>query len=583
MGSLLLLAVPLMHTCTAAPAGSSVLSRLAPLDLEGAGARGSLSFDGADPSAALFALEVAHSFAGVLQYDYFQNETTSHTGSVVGKLALAPCAAAPTQLWPWPPPNSSAPLLGASGDCVDCRNDAAHHCQPGDDVQLYQCLGTPNQRWQLKHCPAAGAFQLVSELSGACLAPGSAGTAPAMAECSCSTAAWQAVPGKAPGTAQLQAARPKPALCLVGTSAGTSTTFPAGYVQASPTGQGWAGSMWPRDGGAFLRELIMFGEFPTAVVHLKCLLRLLTTNQQGFFALPEHFEGVVPSGTLTAEEGTAALVMNIVMLWQRLCHAQLASHVGDCAQWVDFLSSPHSPVEFWHSLLDHNTRNELRGDKQHDSMDQTGGSVGLVPGSGEFGGGCCAVPGIDSWLYFNSVQNSAVANALRAASAFEAARGNSTAAKRHADTAAELRLKLEALLTNETDGGWVWAINTTTLRPDALLLSNPANIGFAGINELQAGLNDGPLAEWVALPGMSSWPAGVVRANRTFYRLLNTPLRKQLWEQYGIYTQFDVLKQDGLPGHSSSAYGHDCKAVCHSKLNCYHHEVSSFLITLTPR
>ena len=67
----------------------------------------------------------------------------------------------------------------------------------------------------------------------------------------------------------------------------------------------------------------MFGDFPRAVVHVRCLLNLLTTNDQGYFALPEHFEGTAPSGTLTAEEGTAALVMNLVMLWQRLCHAAL--------------------------------------------------------------------------------------------------------------------------------------------------------------------------------------------------------------------------------------------------------------------
>eukprot|EP01052_Picozoa_sp_SAG31_P014672 SAG31_NODE_920_length_10987_cov_4.682757_3_plen_744_part_00 len=539
------------------------------------GGAGSLAFSGPDPTAALFTLEVKNSFAGVLEYDYFENETAVHTGGNAGKLTLAPCAAAaPAQLWPWPPRNSSAPLqLAATGDCVDCRNDATHHCQPGDDVQLYTCLGTPNQRWQVKPCPSAETFQLVSEKSGACLAPaGSTGSEPAMAECSCNKGAWRAVPAaKTPGNARLQAVRGTPALCLVGTSSGSGTgttmSFPAGYVQASPAGQGWSGSMWPRDGGAFLRELIMFGDFGTAVVHSRCMLRLLTSNERGFFALPEHFEGVVPSGTLTAEEGTAALVMNIVMLWQRLCHAQVAAHVDACAEWVSFLSSPHSPVEFWHqTLLDHNNdesaiQNEPHGKQQHAGLDETrvspNTSVGLVPGSGEFGGGCCAVPGIDSWLYYNSVQNSAVANALRAASAFEATRGNRTAAERHAATAAELRRKLEALLTNETDGGWVWAINTTTLRPDALILSNPANIGFAGINELQAGLNDGPVAEWVAAPACSSWPAGVARANRTFYRLLETPLRKQLWEEYGIYTQFDVLKQDGLPGHGSSAYGHD--------------------------
>ena len=121
--------------------------------------------------------------------------------------------------------------------------------------------------------------------------------------------------------------------------------------------------------------------------------------------------------------------MNVVMLWQRLCHADHSAHSAVCEQLVEFLSSPKSPVEFWHTLLD-------------GSDDEKGGEdrgVGLVPGSGEFGGGCCAVPGIDSWMYYNSVQNSAVANGLRAAAVFETARGNMSAAARHTTTAALLR------------------------------------------------------------------------------------------------------------------------------------------------
>ena len=153
-----------------------------------------------------------------------------------------------------------------------------------------------------------------------------------------------------------------------------------------------------------------------------------------------------------------------------------------------------------------------------------------------------------------------MANGLRAAAVFERAAGNHSAAARHTQTAALLRQNMERLLTNSTDGGWIWAINRTTLQPDSLLLTNPANIGFAGINELLAGLNDGPAAEWVATPSASSWPGGVQRSLTTFNRLLDAPLRQQLWQRYGIYTQFDVLAQDaptGLPGHGSSAYGHD--------------------------
>ena len=96
----------------------------------------------------------------------------------------------------------------------------------------------------------------------------------------------------------------------------------------------------------------MFGEFSTAIVHVQCILALLTTNQQGYFALPEHFEGRTPSGTLTAEEGTAELVMNLVMLWQRLCRVDFGqspidTYANTCTQIIDFLSDSRSPVEFW--------------------------------------------------------------------------------------------------------------------------------------------------------------------------------------------------------------------------------------------
>ena len=205
-----------------------------------AAAAGTLSFSGADPSAALFTREVASSFAGVLQYNYFAKATTIHTGGS-GWLGLAPCAegsaaAEPSQLWPWPPSNSSAPLTAAGGECVDCRSDVIHNCSDGDDVQLYQCLGTANQRWHARPCPGAGgAFLLVSEKSGRCL-----GVAPTptrkleMTSCSCSEDAWHAAPGKSTGTAQLRTAR-APALCLAGNASG-GTTFPAGYVREYSNG-----------------------------------------------------------------------------------------------------------------------------------------------------------------------------------------------------------------------------------------------------------------------------------------------------------------------------------------------------------
>ena len=46
--------------------------------------------------------------------------------------------------------------------------------------------------------------------------------------------------------------------------------MPPGFVQASPEGQGWSGTMWTRDGGTFMRELVQWAIsttprcFPTA-------------------------------------------------------------------------------------------------------------------------------------------------------------------------------------------------------------------------------------------------------------------------------------------------------------------------------
>ena len=42
--------------------------------------------------------------------------------------------------------------------------------------------------------------------------------------------------------------------------------FPAGFVSTSPAGQIWGGTMWTRDGGTFMRELVMRGYYEHAAL-----------------------------------------------------------------------------------------------------------------------------------------------------------------------------------------------------------------------------------------------------------------------------------------------------------------------------
>jgi len=71
--------------------------------------------------------------------------------------------------------------------------------------------------------------------------------------------------------------------------------FPAGFVGASPRGQIWGGTMWSRDGGTFLRELVMRGYYEHAALLAECLMDLVQKNQEGFYSFPMFFTGSDPA------------------------------------------------------------------------------------------------------------------------------------------------------------------------------------------------------------------------------------------------------------------------------------------------
>ncbi|MGH7981328.1 MAG: hypothetical protein ACREE6_18270, partial [Limisphaerales bacterium] len=66
--------------------------------------------------------------------------------------------------------------------------------------------------------------------------------------------------------------------------------FPAGFVNASPAGQPWYGTMWTRDAGTFMRELVFWGYYEHACQVAQCIMDLVGTNSDGFIGFPRFLD-----------------------------------------------------------------------------------------------------------------------------------------------------------------------------------------------------------------------------------------------------------------------------------------------------
>ena len=141
--------------------------------------------------------------------------------------------------------------------------------------------------------------------------------------------------------------------------------LPAGFVNASLPGFPWAGTMWSRDGGTFMRELVMRGYYQHAALLAECLIHLVQKNREGFYSFPEYFKGLKPGSGLSTElDGTASIVIGMALLWERLPYGNPAKdHI------CTFLFQKASPVAYLRSLIK---------------------SSPLAAGSGEFGCGSSA-------------------------------------------------------------------------------------------------------------------------------------------------------------------------------------------------
>lgn len=290
--------------------------------------------------------------------------------------------------------------------------------------------------------------------------------------------------------------------------------FPAGFVNASLQGRPWAGTMWTRDAGTFLRELVMRGYYEHAALLSECLMNLVEKNQDGFYSFPRYFKGTKP-GSGTEFDGTAAIIIGMVLLWERLPGGNPTKD-----RIYHFLYRDSSPVNYFMSYL--KTRP-------------------LVAGTGEFGcgmgihGECC-----------NVVQNALTMLALLAAANMAEESNATNLAKKYRNVAAKISNNMEKYLVDK-EGCWIWCVDPRTLKPNSAVLNAKVNRGFGGI--------DGVASMYADVLGFqpleSSWK-GVEHCEKTFQQLYNIPLRKREFDRYGIWTQFDSLAAGLL---TSPSYG----------------------------
>jgi hypothetical protein len=291
--------------------------------------------------------------------------------------------------------------------------------------------------------------------------------------------------------------------------------LPAGFVNASLAGFPWAGTMWTRDGGTFMRELVMRGYLTHASLLAECLMRLVEKDPNGFYSFPEYFKGSQP-GWGTEMDGSTSIVIGMVLLWERLPRGNPTKKA--IRQFLFQNASPLNSIEF-----------KLR-------------SKPLIEGSGEFGCGL-GVTG----LCYNVAQNNLARLALLAAARMADEVGDRARSERYRNLAKRVGAAMQKYLVDK-DGAWIWCINEKTMKPDPSVLDAPGNKGIGSIDGV-ASMNADVLG---FQPLNSSWKAGAGHSEKTFWRLYNTPLRKMEFDHYGIWTQFDLLAGGFL---SSPSYG----------------------------
>lgn len=290
--------------------------------------------------------------------------------------------------------------------------------------------------------------------------------------------------------------------------------FPAGFLNASPAGQPWYGTMWTRDGGTFLRELVFWGYYQHACQVAQLMMDYVGTNSDGFISFPRFIDPQQSGLSGSEMDGQAATIIAMVALWQRL-----PAEDPFRARLYQYLHQPCSPVRGIHHAVE---------------------SGPLVPGSGEFGGG----KGHDN---YNVVQNNLCALALLTAANMEDEVGDRADAKQWRKDAKALFHNIQKYLVNEK-GSWIWGVETNTLKPNHTDTDSATLGGSGGLNGVVCmsadvlGFNP---ADW-------PWQGAVVNGGKTFDELYAFPLRKEQFDKYGFWPQMNYTHKGLL---ASPSYG----------------------------
>lgn len=288
--------------------------------------------------------------------------------------------------------------------------------------------------------------------------------------------------------------------------------FMPGYITASVDGRPWHDTMWSRDGGTFLRELVLWGNINHACLLADCLIQLVKKNDEGYYTFPEYFKQVEPASGKELD-GTGAIIIGMVHLWERLPENNIYKN-----KIYEFLHQEFSPVQYIHQKLQPQP---------------------LIEGSGEFGGGC----GIKGDWY-NVVQNNLVRLALIASANMESQAGDKARAGKYQRDAEKISENMLEYLVAE-DGSWLWCIDPTIFKPDFSILNHPINKGFGGLNGVAS-----MYADVLGLEPLASDWKGAEISKKTFEQIYAFPLRKEQFEKYGIWSQFDEFREGMSSGPS---------------------------------
>jgi len=294
----------------------------------------------------------------------------------------------------------------------------------------------------------------------------------------------------------------------------TNGGYPLGFLNASPASQPWYGTMWTRDAGTFMRELIYWGYYQHACQVAQLVMDHVGTNSDGFIAFPRYIDTLTNSEAGSEMDGQAATIMAMVALWQRL-----PAEDPFRARLYEYLHQESSPIRGIHHFLENQP---------------------LIPGSGEFGGG----KGHDD---YNVVQNNLCALAFLSVADMEDQVGDHATAKKWRKDAKTLFHNIGKYLVNNK-GSWIWGIEIQTGKPNSNDMDSATTSGGGGLNGVVSMSADVLGFD----PSTWQWQGAMDNGEKTFDELYAFPLRKDQFDKYGFWGQMNYTHKGLL---TSPSYG----------------------------